>query len=572
VAAVARSAPLAIVGWLLTAVALAGLTAAGLVALHGAVDAVARSGRRAALPWLGAMAGVTLVSELLAAVRPLLQLRIRQRSGLALRRAALARLYAADVEVLDSEEVFDRLRRVDSIGDSVGNDLVGTLLTVLQQVPTALAYVVALGAIAPWVPVALVGGQLLAIASYRRLAARSRAVAVETTPSRRLGDYYASILSSRAHAAEVRLWGIADEIVRRWRALQEAVTRETLRLSWLQARTGMLVGSVVGVVVMAGPVSVALAGRRVDPGVAALVMSALTGLLTTVSVLTDSTTQLLTHAGSAADVRYVSALPATEVPRPAHLAARFPVPLRDGVRLHGVSYSYPGAAQPALVDVSFAVPAGALVAVVGPNGAGKTTLASLLLGLRQPTAGRVEVDGVDLRSIPRDDIRRHVGGVFQKPIRYPASLAANVALRAEGLAVADGEAAWTGPLGQLRPLLTSDSVLSPEFGGPDLSGGEWQRVALARALFREGFQVLVLDEPTSSLDPLAEVAFCEELRRLARGRTVFWITHRIGPARLADLVLVLEEGRCVEQGPPEALLLAGGAFRCMFDAQAVWYR
>jgi ATP-binding cassette subfamily B protein len=211
--------------------------------------------------------------------------------------------------------------------------------------------------------------------------------------------------------------------------------------------------------------------------------------------------------------------------------------------------------------------------VVGPNGAGKSTLAALLLGLRRPTAGRILLDGLDLATIPLADIRSRCAAVFQRPLRLPATVAENVTTGAVVQGDAAGEVQRVLDLVDLpAPAVSADRLLGPEFGGIDLSGGQWQRLSIARALFRADADLIVFDEPTAALDPLAELAWFERFATLAAGHTAVLISHRLGPTKLADRVLVLEEGRLVEQGPPQQLLADGGLFARMFASQAEWYR
>jgi ABC-type multidrug transport system fused ATPase/permease subunit len=225
--------------------------------------------------------------------------------------------------------------------------------------------------------------------------------------------------------------------------------------------------------------------------------------------------------------------------------------------------------------VSLEIGVGETVALVGENGAGKTTLVKLLLGLYRPDAGRITFDGVDAREIDPATLRRAASAVFQQFVRYQLTFHENVAI-ADPERLDDLErlrrAVASGGAGDILKELPDEcnTLLGPDVGGVDLSGGQWQRVALARAFFREA-EVLVLDEPTAALDPLAELAVFERFAALAEGRTAVLISHRLGMARLADRVLVLRDARLVEEGTHEALVRAGGEYATLFGAQARWY-
>ena len=241
-----------------------------------------------------------------------------------------------------------------------------------------------------------------------------------------------------------------------------------------------------------------------------------------------------------------------------------------------VSFTYPGTDTTAVDDVSVALAPGATVALVGANGAGKTTLAKLLLGLYVPSSGDVLRGTVNTRDATRSDICERTSAVFQNFQRYQMTLRDNVVL-ADVTRAEDEEAViralerggvpaelWQGEEGL-------DLMLSREFGTRDLSLGQWQRVAIARGLFRE-HDVILLDEPTASIDPLEEQALYERFMEIAAGRTAILVTHRLGSARLADRILVMQEGRIIEDGDHEHLLARRGLYHEMFSAQAAWYK
>ncbi len=254
------------------------------------------------------------------------------------------------------------------------------------------------------------------------------------------------------------------------------------------------------------------------------------------------------------------------------------LPKRAGsVRFTDVSFQYPGHQRTVLNGLQLTIPAGRCTALVGLNGAGKTTLVKLLTRLYDPTAGSITVDGVDLRSVAVDDWRRQLGVIFQDYLRYETTAADNVgfgcvehlddtagiALACQSSGIAETlDALPAGPRTLLARQLT---------GGVDLSGGQWQRVAIARALFalRHGASILVLDEPTASLDVRAEARFYEQFVGLTEGVTTLLISHRFSTVRLADNIVVLEDGRVLEQGSHEELLRLDGRYAKLFRLQAM---
>lgn len=260
---------------------------------------------------------------------------------------------------------------------------------------------------------------------------------------------------------------------------------------------------------------------------------------------------------------------------PASAAAVEPAPAAD-IRFEAVSFRYPHRATPVFTDLDLTLPAGACTAIVGLNGAGKTTLVKLLARLALPDAGRITVGGRPIDTLPTARWRRDLAVIFQDYLRYATSAADNIALGAirhaddrDGIRAAAGAAGILATLDALPRGL--DTPLSGQLrDGVDLSGGQWQRVAIARALFaiRHGASVLVLDEPTASLDVRAEARFFDEIIAATTGVTTILISHRFATVRRADHIVVLAEGRVVEQGSHAELLARGGRYARLFTLQA----
>jgi ATP-binding cassette subfamily B protein len=253
-----------------------------------------------------------------------------------------------------------------------------------------------------------------------------------------------------------------------------------------------------------------------------------------------------------------------------------PRPIRDGFRFERVTFSYPGSNRRVLDSLDLRIEPGERIALIGENGQGKTTIVKLLTRLYDPTAGRILLDGVDLREYDLEDLHSQIGVIFQDFMRYEMTARLNIATgrleaaeeqsirRAAQKSLAD-EVVERLPRGY-------EQLLGRRFeGGVDLSGGEWQKIALARAYLRDA-QILVLDEPTASLDARSEYEVFQRFAELTKDRMALLISHRFSTVRMADRIVVLEGGRIVEEGNHQQLIASAGRYSGMFELQASSYR
>lgn len=271
--------------------------------------------------------------------------------------------------------------------------------------------------------------------------------------------------------------------------------------------------------------------------------------------------------------------------------------IAEGIRAEHIRFRYPGRDADAVADVSFEIRAGETLAIVGENGSGKSTLVKLLLGLYLPQEGRITYDGHDISAYSGASLVRNTSAVFQDFQRYKLSLKDNAAIsdleRAErvcGFADTPERLLKISPSDAVTREITAslaslgvdtadagrfpdgvETVLAREFGGIDLSGGQWQKVAIARGLFRR-HTLIALDEPTAAIDPLEETRLYRRFAEISRGKTALLVTHRLGSVWIADRILVMDKGRIVQEGRHEELMRVPGRYREMWEAQAAWYQ
>ena len=395
----------------------------------------------------------------------------------------------------------------------------------------------------------------------------------KTVPMLREFQYLERCLTDREYFKETRILGAGFRLVQRHRSTVSRFNverwREDLRIGIIDLGLSVLVLlGYAGSFVLA---AFLLANGSIGVGGFAVVIYAVSRLMLMTRAVMDMFGQ--SYRASATASHLFEFLERDEGRPPGDRAGGV---TGGTVTARKVSFTYPGTDTAAVDDVSVGLAPGTTVALVGANGAGKTTLAKLLLGLYVPSRGNVMRGTVNTRDATRNEVRERTSAVFQNFQRYQMTLRENVIL-ADVTRAEDEQAVlralerggvpaelWQGEEGL-------DLMLSREFGTRDLSLGQWQRVAIARGLFRE-HDVILLDEPTASIDPLEEQALYERFMEIATGRTAILVTHRLGSARLADRILVMKEGRIIEDGTHERLLARRGLYHEMFTAQAEWYQ
>ncbi len=575
------------------------LTAPALGALTDAAVAgdAARAGRLGALVALLAIAALT--GEHFAHV---LYFELGDKAFLHLDREVIALSNgSAGLAHHERAEYADRIAVLRQELNRVGNAGVRALLGSLTLGCAVVLTAVLLARLNPWllllplaaVPPILAGRYAESLTSARRMAA-----AADTRAAQHMFD----LARNAATAKELRVLGLRDLVVsrheRHWRAATRRLWGGEARAMLLRAG-GQLVFSVCYVVGTLLVVRDAVTGRcPVGEVVLVVVLAAQVN-----GQVTGAVTLLQEHqrlARTMAELRWVRALvagdpaptaPAVDAPAPtagpAAASASVPARLTDGIRLRGVSFRYPdgtpGAGADVLRGVDLRLPAGATVAIVGENGAGKSTLVKLLCRFYEPTAGVIELDGVDLRSLPVDRWRERIAAGFQDFSRFELLARETVGvgdlprLADEGaVAAALDRAGAADVVSRLAQGLATPLGLSQP-GGTELSGGQWQKLALGRAMMRETPLLLVLDEPTAALDAEAEHRLFERYaagaRRLGRrtGAVTLLVSHRFSTVRMADLILVMSGCRITESGSHAELMAAGGLYAELYRLQADQY-
>jgi ATP-binding cassette subfamily B protein len=446
------------------------------------------------------------------------------------------------------------------------NTVVGNRLAGLAQLGLLLGF-------RWWAPLLLGAGWYLV--NRVRAKATERGVLIDVTEGavrQREAEYLRSLALEPGAAKENRVFGLGGWMVGRY----ADAWLDALRLMWRHRTTTRRLAATATAMLLLAHAAVlgalALAAARGEVGAGALVVFVQAAVASAgLGQLGDQLWWLSQALSVAERVSTLRARAVGSLLPPASPPVARPARREAAVRLEGVRFTYRGRERPTLEGLDLEIPAGQSLGIVGENGAGKSTLIKLLCGLYEPDTGRVRVDGM-----APQEARGRVGVIFQDFVRYRLPLRENVGFGhlpllddPEALEGALRDAGGAGLLARLPKGW--DTVLSREFtDGADLSGGEWQRVALARAFaaVRGGAGLLILDEPTASLDVRSETELFERFLELTRGVTTILVSHRLSSVRRADRIVVIGEGRVVEDGTHDELMSAGGRYAEMFSLQA----
>lgn len=479
---------------------------------------------------------------------------------------------AVDYGFYEYSEYNDKLNRAREGASGRSLALLESIGSLLQNSVTLLAMATILIPYGLWLPTVLIISAFPAFYILMYLSKIQYQWSQRTTTDRRWLMYYDYLLTNSSTAAEVRLFDFANHFQSAYQILRRRLVKEQFHLLKLQT-LGRFIAAIIALIITGG--ALAWMGRQVLLGI--LTLGDLALFFQVFNQGQGIVKELLSNIGKIyRNSLFIGNLFEFLQIQPTIVDPENPVAVptkpQKEIRFRQVTFRYPGATEAVLENFNLTIPAGKIVAIVGDNGAGKSTLIKLLCRFYDPDSGRIELDGIDLRNFVVKEFRRLITVLFQSPIPYYTTAGENIALgditalsnqvEIESAAKASGihEKIMRLPLGYNTML----GKLFPD--GTDLSGGQWQRLALARAFFRRA-QIIILDEPTSAMDPWAEYDWLERFRTLAEGRTAVVITHRFTLAMQADIIHVMRAGRIVESGNHDELLALGGLYAQSWKAQ-----
>jgi ATP-binding cassette subfamily B protein len=553
------------------------------------VDSVVAGSRETTIHWVAVELGLVVLQATLTRGLMLTRSVLGSRLGTDVNVAILERSIGLELRHFEDPEFYDKLTRARREASSRPVSLVTESFSLVQNALTLVGYGALLLRYSPWAVLLLLIATVPATVAEMRYSKTAFRLRNWRSPESRRLMYLEYVLANDEHAKEVKLFGLGPLFLGRYKELAERFHTEDSRLA---ARRSIVthVLSLVATFTFYGAYAsmavLAAVGRLTLGNMTMYVLAFRNGQQAFQSILGGIgsiyehnlyMSNLFSYLDDTAVAAIQSATPLEAQTGEGSRATAHATRSEAGIRLEHVSFRYPGKDDFVLRDIDLFIPKGQSVAIVGANGAGKTTLVKLVTRLYRPNEGRVLLDGKKLDDWDEDELRGRFGVVFQDFNQYQLKLRENVgvgsvdhmedATRVERAVKRGGaEAVVSG--------LTSgiETPLGRWFqDGVELSGGQWQKLALARAFMREQADILVLDEPTASLDAEAEAAVFSRFRELAEGRTTIIISHRFPTVRMADRILVLENGKITEDGTHAELLAANQTYARLYRLQAEGY-
>ncbi len=532
--------------------------------------------RHTAMWWVGAELAVVIAVALISRTLGILRSLIRQQLGQRINVEILEKALTLELTQFEDSELYDRMTRARREASSRPLSLVSQTFELGQSIVTLVGLGGLLFAFSPIALAILFVAAIPPFVSELKFSGDAFRLSRWRTPETREQMYLETVLAREDHAKEVMLFGLGPRFLVRYRQIFDKLYAGDRKIAINRGLWGLALGTLG---------TLAFYGMYLWIALATIAGAITIGSMTMyVYVFRQGQSALSSALGDVGgmyeDNLYLSNLYEfldTRTSARGGTKTKGPDP-RDGVRFEGVSFTYPGSNEVALQTIDLHIRPGSKLAIVGENGSGKTTLIKLLTRLYEPTTGRITLDGLDLREWDPTTLHRRVGVIFQDFVRYQLKVGENIGAGDDR--AYDDRTRWeeAAEHGLAKPFIDPmteqyDTQLGKWFkNGRELSLGQWQKIALARSFMRKDADILVLDEPTASMDAEAEVKIFDRFRELTDDKIAIVISHRFSTVRMADQIIVLDHGKVIESGTHDSLVAANSRYAKLFNLQAQGYR
>lgn len=519
---------------------------------------------------------ISIVQAILPKVQEYLDQKMGMRLGHHLQQTVFEKTTSVPMIYYEAPEFYNQIDRVSSSSGHFLSPL-QSILSIVESIVSISSYIVFLTSV-HWSLVLIVFAAVIPMFLIELAFGKKRyQLHVDMTPLKRKVWYYSHLLKDKQTAQEIRLFGLSDFLLSKWSKGNREDQRKTLELQRKQHYSKVAIDGMSAIFYMCSIAIMLWLSRTIKLTMGDFISmgQAIQGTQTMLHRLASSIAKIFE------DKRYIEeyyhfqnfALPS--YPRSTGCKP-FPAEIRQGIEFSGVRFQYVNSERAALQEVSFHIKPKEKISIVGANGSGKTTLVKCLLGLFPVTSGRITIDGVDIRDIEEKSLAQNMTAIFQDFVRYHLTVRENIAVsnlaRMEDTKMIKQAGVLSGaePFIHKLPDGYETKLGKWQANGEELSGGQWQKIAIARALFKES-QIVILDEPTAALDPLAEVEVFEKFKLLAEDKIAIFVSHRMASSKLADRIIVMKDGEVVEIGTHEECMARRQEYYRMYQAQSQWF-
>jgi len=474
------------------------------------------------------------------------------------------------------DDFFKRIEFADSYATDEMSRNIQTIFVVLQQMVLVFSVSVALWAVHPGIVLVLVATSIpAAILSYKQADETFRNRTKWSEEGALAIHFFHKCTSTDRGIQEVRHYELFDYLKARWRALADSYIYKKNKLTAKHLKANLLADflrSAVYLVILLLAAWMIYQEPTIGIGVFTLVYTLSDKMQKATGSILSSIMQFSASLSYMKEFFSLEELEREGEEEPAVM----PQERSGSIEFDHVSFSYPNSDKEVLHDISVSIRSGERIAIVGDNGSGKSTFIGLLTGMFPPDSGQVRVDGLSMKE-HKQTLRQRISVIFQDFAHYEASLRENITVSDSSQALSDDAIMELAKKIHVEDVIEEqanglDSLLGHlSRKGNDLSGGQWQKIALLRAVYRSNTSIMILDEPTAALDPLAEAELYRNFTQITGDRTTLLISHRLGITKLVDRILVFRDGRIIEDGTHQELMEQNGYYSEMYHAQAAWY-
>jgi ATP-binding cassette subfamily B protein len=521
--------------------------------------------------------GLFLLATGLNQARRLIQQLIQLQLANRIRGEIIGKALSLDLAFFEHPDFYDRLQNARRESGYKPVDLINDTFLIVQNTITLISFAVLLLRFSPWLIIILLAASIPAFIAETRFSEEGFRLLTRRAPETRQINYLARLLTEDASAKEIKLFNLGETLLGRYMTLFDKFFREDKSLALRRAIAGFGLGLIATLGFYGSYAWIVwhTVQGKISLGDMTLYLTIFRQGQSTFQAILSAVGSIYENNLFMANLfDFLGLKPQMGVAARNHA---LPVPLRSGIEFRGVGFRYPEREEWALHDINLTMRCGEKIALVGPNGAGKTTLIKLLTRLYDPTEGTILIDDIDIRELDPLDLRQRIGVIFQDFVRYHLPASENIGFgQIEALDRMDriiASARKSGAHAIVESLPDGyQTMLGRWFhGGHELSVGQWQKIALARAFMRDA-EILVLDEPTASLDAQTEYEIFRHFQELTIGKMAILISHRFSTVRMADRIVVIQEGRIAEIGGHQELLRQEGIYAHLFSMQAEGYR